>query len=393
MRYSLIIPLILQFLFPINLVNSNQIEINEVVISYTFGETITFESSIQSQNPIKEVLIFLQPKEQTTRLGVAALDGSGKYVYQFDAKQDPLEPFVNIDYWYRVTFENGDEYESQKYTFQYLDNRFDWQNLKDDRFEIFWYGSGVDFGQEILNVADLGFESTQTLLPSEIDSPISIYVYAGSAELQSALQFSQRSWIAGHSYPQENIIMISVPPGPSQRLELERQIPHELMHLVEYHLVGSSYAQIPTWLVEGIASIAEIYPNPDYKRVLDLASKERSLIPINTLCTSFPRDASGAFMAYAQSESFTRYILDNYGSSGLQNLISQYMDGLGCDEGPEAALGLTLGQLEFRWQQETLGVDAGVLIMRNLSPYMIILGIILLIPLFTVLPGLINRKK
>jgi hypothetical protein len=393
MRYFLLtISIILTVFFPIQSVNSSQTEISDVAVSYSYGESITFEANIQSDQPIEEVLIFLQPEDETTRLGKADQNAAGKYVFQFDTRQDPMEPFIEIQYWYRISFRNGDDYESEKYTFQYNDNRFDWQNLKDGRFDVYWYGAGADYGQDILNVANLAFESVQGLLPSDFYSAISIYVYAASADLQSALQFSQRSWIAGHSNPQQNIILISVPLGPSQRLELERQIPHELMHLSEYHLAGSSYSKIPIWLLEGIASMAEIYPNPDYQRILDLASRERSLIPINTLCSTFPRDASSAFMAYAQSESFTNYILDNYGSSGLNELISQYADGRGCEEGPEAAFGVTLSQLEFRWEQETLGVGAGVFILQNLFPYIFILAIILLVPFFTILPGLLNRK-
>jgi hypothetical protein len=392
MRYLILLPFVFTVLLRVQLLDSPEIEIEKITITYTFGEIITFESDIRSDQPIEEVLLFLQPENQTTRLGSAFLNDAGKYIYLFDTRQDPMEPFVEIQYWYRITCQNGDEYESEKFTFEYTDNRFDWQKLEDGHFKIHWYDSDTDFGQDILNVSNLALESVQALLPAEFDSLISIYVYASSNDLQSALQFSQRSWIAGHSNPKERLILISISPSPSQKLELERQIPHELMHLAEYQLAGASYSKLPVWLVEGIASMAELYPNPDYQRVLDVAIEQRSLIPMDTLCASFPRDASSAFMAYAQSESFTRYILENFGSSGLLDLIDKYSDGLGCEEGLQATYGISLRQMELRWQQQTLGVDSGVFIIQNLTPYIFLLGVILLVPTFSIISGVFKHK-
>ena len=102
---------------------------------------------------------------------------------------------------------------------------------------------------------------------------------------------------------------------------MERQIPHEIMHILEYQITGTSYNQIPVWLLEGLASSAELYPNPDYQQVLEKAVDEDSLLPMSVLCQDFPRDLSGALLAYAQSNSFVRFLNQNFGTRDTLSLV------------------------------------------------------------------------
>ncbi len=77
-----------------------------------------------------------------------------------------------------------------------------------------------------------------------------------------------------------------------------------------------------------------------------------------SLCDSFPIDISGALLAYAEANSFTRYLYGQYGSSGLDKLVKGYADGLDCRRGVEVAFGSTLEQLEEQWLEETYGLNA-----------------------------------
>ena len=79
--------------------------------------------------------------------------------------------------------------------------------------------------------------------------------------------------------------------------------------------------KLPTWLIEGLASINEIYPNPYYHTILSQAVDRDGLLSFSDICQNFPVDASGAYLAYAQAASFTRYLFDQYGAEGLETLI------------------------------------------------------------------------
>ena len=168
---------------------------------------------------------------------------------------------------------------------------------------------------------------------------------------------------------------------------MERQIPHELMHILLYKMVGAGYVNLPAWLSEGLASVAELYPNPDYLVLLESAHNKGNLPSILSLCQSFPRDASGTFLAYAQSASFTRYLQQRFGSSGLERLLRQYADGLDCQRGAEAALGVPLAQLGREWRKDVFGENVYLTAINNLLPWMVLLIMIAVIPVGLVIAG------
>ncbi len=119
--------------------------------------------------------------------------------------------------------------------------------------------------------------------------------------------------------------------------------------------------------------------------------KER-LLPISNLCVTFPRDAAGAYLAYAQAESFTRFLHQEYGSSGLEALIEAYADGLDCERGIQVAYGSDLNQLELQWRRETFGEDPWYSTLTNLAPWLLLLAAVLAVPVIIVI-GNIRRQN
>lgn len=378
--FNLVFPATMQhgLLFVVN----DSPTITDQGVSVKFGETISFKVRIEPLADASEVLVLITPEGQPTvwqKMALDQADAQGNLALTVDARQISLFPFSKIQYHYEVALKSGGSVNSPSKSFEYDDTRFSWETFNSGIFQIHWYGNDAALGQEIANIAERGVQQAQTLLKANPPNPLRIYAYASSQDLQTALQMTNQPWVAGHASPELGMILISIPTGPEKKLELERQIPHEIMHLIQYQIMGSSYTQQPVWLVEGMASLAELYPNPEYSRVLDSSANSQQLIPFNKLCASFPREANTAFQAYAQSESFVRFLQRKYGSSGLRKLIDQYQNGMGCEEGVSAALGSSLGQLEYRWQQEVLGVNAGGLVLSNLSPYLILL-LLLLVP-------------
>jgi hypothetical protein len=242
----------------------------------------------------------------------------------------------------------------------------------------------------VLQVALEGLRSDVTYLPVSPPLPVRIFVYSSGKDLQDALQLGQMTWVAGHASPDLNLILISLPPAIEQRLELERQLPHELMHILQYQVSSDHYESTPPWLTEGLASLAELYPNPDYSRSLEEATKNGSLLPMKDLCNSFPTEASLALLAYAQSASFVQFLSDQYGISALQTLLQKYGDGLDCESAVQNVYGSDLSHIETQWKQETLGINTSLLTWRNLAPY-VFLAFLLLIPPIIVIA--LNRRK
>jgi hypothetical protein len=359
-------------------------------VHYNFGDQVVFQSTLDETTGIENIFLFLEQSGEDTLVRPAEISPNGIVETILDLKQYPLRPYATVSYYFRLKTVNGDSYESERGSFEYVDNRFRWDLLEDKSFQVYWYGRDVTFGQSILNVAHAGLESAQRYINAPLPMPLKIYVYENATDLQFALALSQQNaWVAGHASPDLNTILVSIPSDPQQQLELERQIPHEIAHILQFSLVGEKYALLPVWLLEGSASLAELYPNPDYPRAIVDAVQSEGILAYDSLCITFPRDASGAFLAYAQSESFIRYIYQNYGTSGLTKLFEVYADGLGCEEGAHAALGIGLNELDFRWQQSSLGINSGWLAARNLSPYFLLLVVLLVPPLAV---GLFKRR-
>jgi hypothetical protein len=359
----------------------------EASADYVYGAEIRFKGQLTSKTPIEKAQLFFQAGSRSdTRTGEATID-DGTFTYTHDLIDDPIRAFSPVEYWFELTLGDGKTITSPRNTIIYEDNRFEWDLRERAPFVAHWYQGDSAFAQDILDVADLSLKNAQTLLPLSLNSPVNIYAYASAKEMQEVLQSFKKSWIGAHADPDLGVMVVSLPEGPEQRLEMERQIPHELMHILLYNMVGSGYVNLPAWLSEGLASVAELYPNPDYLVLLENAHSKGNLPSIMSLCQSFPRDASGTFLAYAQSASFTRYLHQRFGSSGMERLVRQYADGLDCERGIEAALGIPLVQLERDWRKDMFGENVYVTAFNNFLPWLVLFLVIAIIPVGFVIAG------
>ena len=358
------------------------IEVENVKVDYEFGEEVRFSAQIKASSPIQgALLIFRDEKEENTRILPLDVDEDGNVAFLYDASANLLRPFAKIIYWYQVSLENGESTTSAAHSFSYSDNRFEWETRNQGNLRVHWSKGDEAFGLAALDTARAGLANIARLFPVDLSQPIDIYIYPSPTDLQNALFLGGESWVAGHASPSLGIVLLSIAPNTQQQILMQKQIPHELMHVLLYRYVGENYNHLPTWLLEGLASISELYPNPDYQFALERAVENTALIPISALCQPFPQDASQAFLAYAEAESFVRYLYTNYGASGLDNLITAYADGLSCEAGTTRAFNTRLDSLDAHWLESALGANRLVVVWRAISPYALIFFLLLLPPL------------
>ncbi len=370
---------------------ANQPQFVDPLLTYKFGESLLFSVRIEAAAPIQEAKIFVSNESgQSVLVADAGFDQAGRIWYTYLIQPGALHPFVKLFFNFKVTLQDGQVLDSPFYSGRYTDDRFNWQVSNDPQFIISWIEGDAAFAQAATDTARRSIEQIQQYIPTDSTQPVEIYIYNSAADLQSAFNLSGEQWIAGMASPDLNVVLVSIPPGEEQKLEMERQIPHELAHIMLYRMTGDRYAAQPVWLREGLASLAELSPNPDYALALENASRDGTMIPMKDLCESFPPDAGTAFLAYAQSESFVRYLFQTYGASGLKTLINAHADGLNCEQGAFRSLGLTLNNLESNWRRDVLGEDVVSTASKNLLPFAILLVVILVIPLLLVFSG---RKR
>ncbi|HEX7599625.1 MAG TPA: peptidase MA family metallohydrolase [Polyangia bacterium] len=389
MRRLFIILLFLTFCLPA--VSSARaqatVDVTDPQVSYRYGEQVNFQARIKASAPISDVAVLFRAQgESSTRSGRAALSSDGQVSYRYTFTQGPLRSFARVDFWFRVTLQGGEQVESSPFYFYYNDDRFPWKTLEDKgagaNIRLHWYAGDDAFAQQALDFARAGLQKTGQMLSVSPNHPIDIYIYALAADLQSALEIGgQTLAVGGEASPDLGVALVAISPGQEQGVEMERKIPHELAHLLTYELVGQRYDRLPVWLREGIASMAEP-ANPDYAQYISLAVEQQSLIPIADLCGDFPPEMSRILLAYAESESFTRFIVGKYGDSGLVSLTNAYADDLDCQQGPVRALQNPLDQVEREWVTSAdVGAGNVPAAFGGLLPYLVVLVLMLVVPL------------
>lgn len=365
-------------------------------VEYTFGGPVVFIVKLEHDSPVEEVIVFLRSQgENQTHIGQAEPAGGGEFEYLHDASIQPLRAFAQVEYWFQVKTNTGQETTSPVYSFFYQDNRFEWQKLSRTPYHVHWYEGDVAFGQGILDIAHEGQKKAQSLLPLPAPQEVNIYIYASSEELQATRRILRQEGIAGHADVDLGLIVVSLPNLPDRRLEAERTVPHEIQHIMLYQNIEQGYEQIPTWLNEGLASINELYPNPDFQITLESAVNNNTLIPLASLCRGFPMEISGFILSYAQSAYFTRYLYRTFGSEKIHELALTYARGLDCEHGFEVVMGQSLSSVEKQWIIESFdqAAVAGIDIQASgLWSWLILLILVIGVPLMAALPGLLRSR-
>jgi hypothetical protein len=358
------------------------VALENVLALVSFGDRITFVATVKSPSSVRDAsILILDESRGITDIEPLTVQADGRTEFQYDARQNNLRPFGKVSWSYRFTLPDGSTTTSEVYSTQYGDNRFDWQTLESDMLRVHWYGSSAEFGQALLNTARAGLESVGRLIPVHPEQPVDFYIYESLGDLRGTLVSGSQEWIAGHADPSLGIIMVAIEPGPSQETTMQQRIPHELMHILLYRALGDGYALLPTWLSEGTAGLAEMISNTSYDSALTSAVSRSDWIPLGSLCGSFPDDTDRAFLAYAESRSFVSYVYQTYGSSGLFRLASVYANGVSCEDGPALAFGVPLSSLEENWQASMAGQKTLPPTLQNITPYLVLLCLMLLIPL------------
>ncbi len=363
--------------------------------SYTFADRMIFTATASSSSPIIQATVFFQsgsqppyshPADPFTAATVVPMTAT------IDLKEVRLIPFSTVSYWWEAIDQSGQKARSATQTLLYVDNRFPWQEFASGPVRVHWYQGDSGFGGAAANIAAEAIPGIQQQIGVEPPSPLDVYLYASSDDLRSAVELAGREWLGGQARPELGVVLVAIPPGDSARLQMRRDIPHELTHLLTFVAASPNYDAVPRWLDEGLATLNEGEPNSTQVLAVQEALARNRLIPIESLCGAFPADASQALLAYGQSRYVVQQIINEYGSAGIQALLTAYRDGATCSGGVERALNMTLTELELKWRaaQQTDSSSSTATMPTTSStapdvlPWLLLVGVIVL-PLIVIL--------
>lgn len=193
------------------------------------------------------------------------------------------------------------------------------------------WGPGLEsFGRYTEREGESMLRRIEERLGVEAEGPIDVLWVRGGEAFRQALAEHRADttgrgfepWVAGVAlYPEGQIILRASSIRLGNYNAVDDLLGHEIAHVVLGRIRHPASVSQPVWLHEGLAqwsAEALVFESP-YQ--LGLAKRTGSLYSFAALESSFPDDAGGAAIAYQQSESMVRFLIDRFGLATLQEIL------------------------------------------------------------------------
>ncbi len=267
--------------------------------------------------------------------------------YTYDASGDYLPPFTPVTYHWVL----GDSNQQNTLTgatqqFDFEDTRFTWSHLSQSGITVYWYKQDTSFGQNLLNTAVSEATSIEQDLQGTLTIPVRVFAYQSSQDLRGGLPPNTPDWAGGVALVELYQALIVV--GNTEGQPLQRDLPHELTHLILHEIAGLDCGGCPLWFDEGMAVYHQVYHEPDMQALFDRTVRNNRLLPFNTLTQRFPRDSTLAELAYAQSWNFIKYLYQQFGEPKIAKLVNS-LPKTSFDRAVSATFGSDVAHLESQW--------------------------------------------
>jgi hypothetical protein len=349
---------------------------------YHFGQSITFRLSAESSSEISAVTLLVDSGGPAPAVWPKVGFAQGKHIDAagtYDLAINPLPPFAPVRYWWQIDDTAGSQLTTEPAVFTYEDDRFDWRTATQGSVTAHWYVGDQAFGSEAAATAASSLPLISRDVRGALPPSVDIYVYGSDTDARAALQRVGRAFTDGHADPKLGVVIVAVAPDLRADYNLQREIPHEMTHLLIYKATGAHYPNVPYWLNEGLAVAHQTQRDSDFAAVLAAARDARQFLPLAGLCGPF--QPATARLAYAESEAVVRYIDRQFGAEGINRLLVEYANGASCQEGVQTSLGIPLAELETRWLAVVAPVDSPAQRWQAWAPWVLLAGLILLAPL------------
>jgi hypothetical protein len=315
-----------------------------------FGSEIRFQLRAESAERIRSVLLLYQVDDSNVQnTGVPSyqpgLVVSATYAWRVASV---LAPGSEVRYQWQLETESGKRYTTPEQTVTYSDARFTWREAKADQVTVFHREGDGETGQALLDEA----RKVQARLNGEyglsLERPLRIYAYTRQQDYVSAL--GGRAQDVATTVGSDRIFVLA-PSGTANMATSLRALRREVAHAVFIQKTRNPYTEPPRWLTEGFALyIGGEEISPESYRALGQYAQANRLLPLRTLNGNFPTTDRELALAYAESLTVVKFIIETYGADKFRALLAAFKEGNTVDDALKKGLGVTLDQLETRWK-------------------------------------------
>lgn len=254
---------------------------------------------------------------------------------------------VDIEYYYVFQDSDGQTVESDRFTFEYLDPRYEWERYDAGTFELLWHDRPRSL---VEGVAD---EVNARLFPAlsmfglrDVHKMKAVVVNGGREASRTFPRISQtasdRQLFSGFAFGEYDVFILA-------GLSIDAMI-HEMTHLLFDEAVDSPRARVPAWLNEGLSLYFE-RGSGGRESIVANAARSGSLFRMDNM-GAVPGRPSDVRLFYAQSWSLVTFMVDTFGTERMSTMLTTLNDGRPIKESIQTAYGLTSAQLEAGWRTQ-----------------------------------------
>lgn len=343
---------------PTTLAGSDAITVISSEVEIDFPHSLTFFLEAESIGEINDVELRYKIDKVTTASVLATVTPEFspghqvKVQWRWDTRKADLPPGATIRYYWVIETDTETRLQTEQIAFSFNDLRYDWNELDEGMVRLFWYKGDDDFGEQLMAASQAALMKLAEDTGVQLENTASIYIYDGSDDLQEALIYAQE-WTGGMAFTEYGIIAIGISPGDLDWGK--RTVAHELTHLVVAQATANPYIDLPTWVDEGLAMYIEGDLTAGFREALSNAISNDSLFSVDSLSSTFPADPYQAQLAYAQSYSLVRFLIDEYGRDKMLELLQVFKDGNTQSDALMAVYGFDTDGLGLLWRT-SLGI-------------------------------------
>jgi hypothetical protein len=342
---------------PVSAQEQGQITVSNTNVQANYPNSLTFSCQVKSNANITDIRLDYQVEQ----ISFAQVTAEAKInftpsisvnaAYSLDMKQyGQIPPGVDIDYWWIVKDAAGDEMQTSPSHYTVVDNSHSWNELTQGKINLYWYGQNQSFGQTVMSEAQTALSTLASDTGATPNRMVNISVYTSDQDYMASV-LGAMEWAGGEELSQYDSVFILIRPD-ALTLDLPG-VAHELTHVIIGQITANPYNYIPFWLNEGLAVHVQ-FPQgnlpSEFSTALSNAINNNNFISIRSLSDPFSAFPDKAYLSYAESVSIVTYLINQYGSAKMEQLLNTFQQGSTYDEALQANYGFDMDGLFTQWK-------------------------------------------
>ena len=342
---------------PVYAQGPGQIAVSNSTIQVDYPNSLTFSCHVQNNTNITDIRL----EYQVAQMSFAQVTSEAEVTfsqstsvnasYELNMQQyGQIPPGVNIEYWWKVKDAAGDVLQTPPTQYTVYDNNHTWNTITQGKINVYWYGQNQSFGASIMTEAQNALKTIASNTGASPNKTVNISVYTSGQDYQSSV-LGAPEWSGGEEVSQYNTIYVIIEPS-----QLSAELPavdHELTHVVVNQIIYNPYNSIPFWLNEGLAVHIQFFgvglPS-QFTTPLAAAVTGNTLITVRSLSDPFSAYPDKANLSYAESVSIVAYLINQYGSTKMNELLDTFQQGSSYDGALQTIYGFDMDGLFTQWK-------------------------------------------